>query len=110
MSFDHLSSLESQRLFASREDERYYDDPEFSTLTGVLSDQLFSLTSEISQLESQITLLGTRRDNERVRERVHNLLEQARNDFQKAGSDIKKVQLWDDATVSRLLDKPSPVC
>ncbi|GMF72499.1 unnamed protein product [Aspergillus oryzae] len=97
MSFDRLSSLESQPTTLRRSDDpQYRDDPEFYQLTESLSNQLFSLTSNITRLSDQIALLGTRRDTERVRERVHNLLEQTRSGFKGVGEGIKKVQAWED--------------
>ncbi|KAI9042537.1 SNAP receptor PEP12 [Aspergillus affinis] len=102
MSFDRLSSLESQPTTMRRSDDpQYRDDPEFYRLTETLSNQLFGLTSNITRLSDQIALLGTRRDTERVRERVHNLLEQARSGFKEVGEGIKKVQTWEDVNPSQ---------
>jgi len=98
MSFDRLSSLEAQPTTLRRGDE-YHDDPEFHRLTEQLSNQLFTLTSNISRLSNQIALLGTKRDTERVRERVHDLLEETRAGFKEVGEGIKKVQTWEDVTV-----------
>ena len=110
MSFNHLNNLEAQtpasdgqRLGLRRdEDPQYRDDPEFDRLTETLSNQLFTLTSNISRLSSQIALLGTKRDNERVRERVHDLLEETRSGFKDVGDGIKKAQAWEDVNVSLL--------
>ncbi|KAF7586772.1 hypothetical protein BBP40_008365 [Aspergillus hancockii] len=102
MSFDRLSSLESQPTTIRRSDDpQYRDDPEFYRLTESLSNQLFSLTSNITRLSDQIALLGTRRDTERVRERVHSLLEQTRSGFKDVGEGIKKVQIWEDVNPSQ---------
>lgn len=96
MSFDRLPSLESQ----SANDPEYHDDPEFQKLTEKLSNELFTLTSNISRLSNQIGLLGTKRDTDRVRERVHDLLEETREGFRDVGEGIKKVQMWEDVNVS----------
>ncbi|KAL2000824.1 hypothetical protein VTN02DRAFT_2584 [Thermoascus thermophilus] len=102
MSFDRLSSLESQPTTLRRgDDPQYRDDPEFHRLTENLSSQLFTLTSNISRLSSQVALLGTKRDTERVRERVHNLLEETRSGFKDVGEGIKKVQTWEDVNPSQ---------
>jgi syntaxin 7 len=102
MSFDRLSSLEAQPTTLRREDDpQYQDDPEFQRLTESLSNQLFTLTSNISRLSNQIALLGTKRDTERVRERVHDLLEETRAGFKEVGDGIKKVQTWEDVSVSK---------
>jgi syntaxin 7 len=69
-------------------------------LTETLSNQLFKLTSNTSRLSNQISLLGTKRDTERVRERVHDLLEETREGFRDVGEGIKKVQMWEDVNVS----------
>jgi syntaxin 7 len=50
-------------------------------------------------LSNQIALLGTKRDTERVRERVHNLLEETRSGFKDVGEGLKKIQTWEDVNV-----------
>ncbi|RAL09026.1 SNAP receptor PEP12 [Aspergillus homomorphus CBS 101889] len=102
MSFDRLDSLESQPTTLRRSDDPHYrDDPEFDRLTESLSNRLFTLTSNITRLSDQIALLGTRRDTERVRERVHSLLEQTRVGFKDVGEAIKKVTTWEDVNPSQ---------
>ncbi|OXV09764.1 hypothetical protein Egran_02474 [Elaphomyces granulatus] len=102
MSFDRLSSLESQPTTWRRDDDpQYRDDPEFHHLTESLSSQLFTLTSNISRLSNQIALLGTKRDTERVRERVHDLLEETRTGFKDIGEGIKKIQTWENVNPSQ---------
>lgn len=100
MSFDRLNSLEAQPTdFRRSDDPQYRDDPGFDHLAESLSDQLFTLTSNISRLSNQIALLGTKRDTERVRERVHNLLEETRSGFKDVGEGLKKIQTWEDVNV-----------
>ncbi|KAJ5570931.1 hypothetical protein N7535_004591 [Penicillium sp. DV-2018c] len=102
MSFDRLNSLEAQPTGMRRnEDPQYRDDPDFDHLAEKLSDQLFTLTSNISRLSNQIALLGTKRDTERVRERVHNLLEETRTGFRDVGEGIKQIQTWEDVNPSQ---------
>lgn len=102
MSFDRLSSLESQPTTTRRQDDPVYrDDPEFQRFTESLSTKLFELTSNISRLSNQISLLGTKRDTERVRERVHDMLQETRDGFKEVGEGIKRAQSWDDLNVSR---------
>ncbi|EYE97915.1 SNAP receptor PEP12 [Aspergillus ruber CBS 135680] len=97
MSFDRLNTLESQTTPLRRSDDpQYRDDPEFHRLTETLSNQLFNLTSNISRLSNQIALLGTKRDTDRVRERVHDLLEETRSGFKDVGDGMKKVTAWED--------------
>jgi len=101
MSFDRLSALESQPTTTRRQDDsQYRDDPEFQRFTESLSTRLFELTSNISRLSNQIALLGTKRDTERVRERVHDLLEQTRDGFKEVGEGVKRAQTWEDLSVS----------
>ena len=103
MSFDQLSSMESQPTTMRRnQDPEYQDDPEFSRYAEELSVKLFTLTSNISRLSQQISLLGTKRDTERVRERVRDLLEEARNGFKEVGEGIKKLTSWEDLNVCRI--------
>ncbi|KAI9696982.1 MAG: hypothetical protein M1836_004943 [Candelina mexicana] len=102
MSFDRLPSLEAQPTNFRREDDpQYRDDPEFDELTSGLSDKLFTLTSNIARLSNQIALLGTKRDTDRVRERVHDLLEETRDGFKEIGEGVKKVQAWEDVSPSQ---------
>jgi syntaxin 7 len=102
MSFDRLNSLEAQPTNMRRSDDpQYRDDPGFDHLAESLSDQLFTLTSNISRLSNQIALLGTKRDTERVRERVHNLLEETRAGFKDVGDGLKKIQQWEDVNPSQ---------
>ena len=97
MSFDRLSSLESQPTTTRRQDDpQYRDDPEFQRFTESLSTKLFELISNISRLSSQLS----KKDTERGRERIHDLLEETRNGFKEAGEGIKKAQAWADQNVS----------
>lgn len=100
MSFDQLSSMESQPTTTRRnQDPEFQDDPEFDRFTEQLSTDLFTLTSNISRLSQQINLLGTKRDTPRARERVHDLLEEAREGFREAGDGIKRLTAWEDLNV-----------
>ena len=85
--------------FRREDDPEYRDDPEFSRFSESLSEQLFALTSKIGRLSQQINLLGTKRDTERVRERVHDLLDETREEFKKAGDGVKKLSTWEDLGV-----------
>jgi Syntaxin-like protein len=106
MSFDRLPSLEAQPTTTRRRDDpEYRDDPEFSQLTETLSTRLFELTSNISRLSQQISLLGTKRDTERVRERVHDLLDETKEGFKEVGEGVKRVQGWEDLNVSTFVDQ-----
>lgn len=98
MSFDHLSSLEAQPP-QYRDDPETRDDQEFNNFAEHLSVQLFGLTSSISRLSQQINLLGTRRDTERVRERVSDLLEETRDGFKDVGEKMRKLAAWEDVNV-----------
>lgn len=100
MSFNRLTSLEAQVPGREDDDDEYHDDPEFLRLTQSLSGPLVELTSNISFLSQQVELLGSHRDNERLRERIHTLLEDTREICRSAGEGIKKVQAWEDVTVS----------
>jgi len=102
MSFDQLSSLESQPTTMRRQDDpQYADDPEFQRLSQELMSKLFTLTGNISRLSNEIALLGTKRDTERVRERVHDLLEESKDTFKEVGEGVKKIQSWEDVSPSQ---------
>ena len=101
MSFDQLSSLESQPTTTRRgDDPQYADDPEFQQLSQDLMSRLFTLTGNISRLSNEINLLGTKRDTDRVRERVHDLLEESKDSFKEIGEGVKRIQSWEDVSVS----------
>jgi hypothetical protein len=98
MSFDQLSALESQPT-TTRSSDAYADDPEFQRLSQELMTKIFTLIGNISRLSNQIALLGTKRDTERVRERVHDLLEETKETFKDVGEGVKKIQTWEDVSV-----------
>ena len=101
MSFDHLSSLESQPTNMRRQDDpEYADDPEFQRLSQELMSKLLSLGGNVSKLQNQIALLGTKRETDRVRERVQTLLEELKDSFKDIGEGVKKIQSWEDVSVS----------
>ena len=83
-----------------QDDPQYSDDPEFQRLSQELMSKLFTLTGNISRLSNEIALLGTKRDTERVRERVHDLLEESKDTFKDVGEGVKKIQSWEDVSVS----------
>ena len=100
MSYERLPSLEAQPTTTRREDDpQFSDDPEFRDLTRDLSARLFTLTTNVGKLSNQVALLGTKRDTERVRERVHNLLEENQSGFKRLADGVKKVQTWEDVNV-----------
>jgi syntaxin 7 len=97
MSFQHSSELESQPTNWRREDDpAYADDPEFTKFTTDLADKIFSLTSNVSGLSGQVGLLGTKRETERVRERVRDLIDEGNTKFKEVGEGLKKVISWED--------------
>ncbi|KAK4989755.1 SNAP receptor [Elasticomyces elasticus] len=104
MSFDDQDTLEAQPTNWRRQDDpQYADDPEFQRFTTELSDKLFGLTANISRLSNQVGLLGTKRETDRVRERVHDLVEDTSNGFKEIGEGLKKVQAWHDLGPSQKL-------
>ncbi|KAK3321408.1 t-SNARE [Cercophora scortea] len=97
MSFDQLSSLEAGRQPSSTSGG-FSDDPAFQRLSQDLMNKLFKLNGNNQRLSGEVSHLGTRRDTPRVRERVHELLEESRDLFKAVGEGVKKVQTWDDVT------------
>jgi hypothetical protein len=100
MSFDQLSSLEAGRR---RGTPSYTDDPEFQRLSQDLMNKLFKLNGNNQRLTGEVGHLGTRRDTPRVRERVHELIEESRGMFKEVGEGVKKIQTWEDVTVRSFL-------
>lgn len=100
MSFDRLSSLESQPTTTRRQDDpTYRDDPEFQRFTESLSTKLFELISNISRLSNQLS----KKDTERGRERIHDLLEETRDGFKEVGDGVKRAQSWSDLNVGTFI-------
>jgi hypothetical protein len=110
--FDRASGLEAQSEFSRASDPQYSDDPEFRSFSSDLSDKLFSLTSVVSRLSNQTGLLGTRRETERVRERVRDLIDEGSTGFKEVGEGLKKILAWPDVGVRivRMLVSQSPRC
>ncbi|KAF2002705.1 t-SNARE [Amniculicola lignicola CBS 123094] len=97
MSFQQGSALESQPTTWRREDDpQYADDPAFQAYSAQLSDKLFSLTSNITRLSQQVGLLGTKKETERVRERVHEIIDDTNSSFKDIGEGLKKITTWPD--------------
>lgn len=104
MSFERSSALEAQPTTWRREDDpQYSDDPEFRKFADELSDKLFTLTSNVTRLSNQVALLGSKRETDRVRERVSDLLEETSQGFKDAGEELKRLQNWADVGVSHAL-------
>jgi syntaxin 7 len=101
MSFERGSALESQPTTLRRgDDPQYADDPEFRSFTSDLSDRLFSLTSTVSRLSNEVALLGTKRETERGRERVRDLIDEGSTGLKEVGEGLKRVLAWPDVGVS----------
>ncbi|KAF3923483.1 Syntaxin-21 [Orbilia brochopaga] len=96
MSFARLSSLESQPT-TSRE-TGYSDDPEFHRLTESLSSRLFNLTYNINKANHILSLLGTKKDTQKIRDQLQNLLSETREGFKQIGEGVKRVQLWENVS------------
>lgn len=97
MSFDRLSSLESQPT--TSRSTGYSDDPAFDRLTNSLSTNLFKLNNNVSRLSREIGLMGTPKDSETIRDRVRTLMEQTREGFKQVGEGVKKIQAWENVSV-----------
>lgn len=109
MSFQRSADLESQPTNWRRQDDpAYADDPEFTRFTGELADKIFSLTSNVSGLSAQVGLLGTKRETERVRERVRDMIEEGNTKFKEVGEGLKKVIAWEDVGVCYFLPDLNP--
>lgn len=96
MSYDQLSSLESGRRGG------YTDDPAFRDLQYDLKSQLQTLLSSNRKLANDVNVLGSKKDTPRLRERVHNTMEKTRDICRAIGEGVKKLQTWDDLSVSAL--------
>lgn len=95
MSYDQLSTLES-----GRQPGGYTDDPDFQTLQYELKNKLQKLLTSNRELSKGVGSLGTKKDNPRLRERVNKGLESTRELCREIGQGVKRLQTWDDLTVS----------
>lgn len=91
----------SYRDAPSLESQSYSDDPEFRQFAQELSDKLFTLTTNNTRLSKQIELLGTKREKERVRERVQDLVEETSRGFKEVGEGLKKISTWEEVGPSQ---------
>lgn len=102
MSFADSSRLElgdthPQRSAAPlrRDDSRAYrDDPDYDALTASIAQKLANLTANITTLSRQVALLGTKRETPRVRERVHDLIDETGSGFKDVGEELKRAGTW----------------
>ncbi|KAL9058160.1 MAG: hypothetical protein Q9162_001884 [Coniocarpon cinnabarinum] len=78
------------------DDGTYRDDPEYDSLIASIARKLSTLTTNITSLSRQVSLLGTKRETERVRERVQDLIEETRDGFKDVGERLKKAGQWPD--------------
>jgi syntaxin 7 len=102
MSFHNSSALESQPTTWRREDDpQYADDPEFREFSQQLSDKLFSLTRNVARLSEQIGILGTKRETARVRERVHEIIDDTSTSLKEIGEGLKRLTTWPDVGVGQ---------
>ncbi|KAK9459690.1 t-SNARE [Lipomyces oligophaga] len=79
----------------------YSDAPEFDTLANRLSNQLFTLTSNVSTLNRLLGMFGTKKDSHQVRERVTVLSDETRELCKSLGDEVKELQAWTDVTPSQ---------
>ena len=78
------------------QDPSYHDDPDYDSLTSSISHKLSTLTSNVTQLGRQVALLGSKRETDRVRERVQDLIEETGSEFKDVGDGLKKAGVWPD--------------
>ncbi|EEU42266.1 uncharacterized protein NECHADRAFT_93301 [Fusarium vanettenii 77-13-4] len=78
----------------------YTDDPAFKELQYNLKSKLQALLNSNRKLANDVNVLGTKKDTPRLRERVHNSMEKTREMCREIGEGVKRLQTWDDLTVS----------
>ncbi|KAK9451517.1 t-SNARE [Limtongia smithiae] len=79
----------------------FSDSPEFDTLANRLSNQLFTLTSNISTLHRLLGTFGTKKDSHAIRERVTTMTDDTRELCKNLGEEVKELQAWTDVTPSQ---------
>ncbi|KAK9238348.1 t-SNARE [Lipomyces kononenkoae] len=79
----------------------FSDSPEFDSLANSLSNQLFTLTTNISTLHRLLGMVGTKKDSHEIRDRVTSLSDDTRELCKSLGDDVKLLQSWTDVTPSQ---------
>ncbi|KAK9369036.1 t-SNARE [Lipomyces kononenkoae] len=79
----------------------FSDSPEFDSLANRLSNQLFTLTTNISTLHRLLGMVGTKKDSHDIRDRVSSLTDDTRELCKSLGDDVKLLQTWTDITPSQ---------
>jgi hypothetical protein len=92
MSFNDLNDLEAQPSGS-------YSDaliaPEFTALSKSMSQKIFNITSNVALIHRYIGLLGTPRDNEKMRASLMESLEKTKTIVKDMMPDIKRLGHWD---------------
>ncbi|KAK9454532.1 t-SNARE [Dipodascopsis uninucleata] len=94
-------SFLSSKPYSDNDGGGYSDAPEFDGQANKLSNQLFTLTSNISTLNRLLSMFGSKKDSHEVRERVTNLTEETRDLCKVLGEEVKHLQSWTDVTPSQ---------
>ncbi|KAK9390367.1 t-SNARE [Lipomyces mesembrius] len=79
----------------------FSDSPEFDSIANRLSNQLFTLTTNISTLHRLLGIVGTKKDSHEIRDRVTSLTDDTRELCKLLGEDVKQLQSWTDVTPSQ---------
>lgn len=84
MSFNKLSDLESQPRAATSTSG-------FAKQTNVVSRRIFQITSNITQIQRQLTAIGAKKDSPQSRASLHDLLEVTREHVKNTSEELKKL-------------------
>ncbi|KAK9325466.1 t-SNARE [Lipomyces orientalis] len=79
----------------------FSDSPEFDSVANRLSNQLFTLTTNISTVHRLLGMVGTKKDSHEIRDRVSSLTDDTRELCKSLGDDVKFLQSWTDVTPSQ---------
>jgi len=94
MSFNDLNDLEAQPASSSYSDSMI-SSPEFTALSKSISQKIFTITSNVALVHRYIGLLGTPRDNEKMRASLMESLEKTKGIVKGIMPDIKRLSHWD---------------
>lgn len=93
MSFNDLNDLEAQPTGSYTDSA--ISSPEFTNLTKSISQKIFTITSNVALVHRYVGLLGTTRDNEKMRSSLMETLDKTKTITKDLMPDIKKLTHWD---------------
>ncbi|KAJ1660560.1 hypothetical protein IWQ61_000523 [Dispira simplex] len=91
MSFNDLGGYASSELRSTTLD---HDEHEYRTLVQRVSQNVFRVNTNVSNMQRLVVQLGRSQDNQQARQRLHDLTEQTRDLAKTTGHDLKELDTF----------------